>query len=97
MSRSCKMSFPVIVEVGCQEEARKEEVKEKDENEERRTSNEVAQRVIEGIKKEGRVSTDAKSTAQRIDGQSVKQNWYCSQITTKRKKKTGSSHFGSRN
>ena len=41
---------------------------------------EIAQEVVAGIKEEASAHEDAKMTAQRAVGQSVKQNWDCSQI-----------------
>ena len=41
---------------------------------------EIAQEVVAGIKEKASVYDDAKATAQRTAGQSVKQNWDCSQI-----------------
>ena len=40
--------------------------------------NEIAQKVVEGIKVKASADEDAKSTAQRTVGQSVKQSWDCS-------------------
>ena len=45
-----------------------------------RLRNEFAQEVEAGIKAKASVHDDAKSTAQRRAGQSVKQSWDCSQI-----------------
>ena len=42
-------------------------------------SNEIAQRVIEAMKEKANVHEHAESTAKRIVGQSVTQNWDCSQ------------------
>ena len=44
--------------------------------------------MIEGIKEKASVHEDAKSTAQRTVGQSVKQNWDCSQLKTKKRRKS---------
>ena len=41
---------------------------------------EIAQEMAAGIKKKASAHEDAKSTAQRTVGQSVKQSWDCSQI-----------------
>ena len=48
--------------------------------EERQVRNEIVKEVVAGIMKKARAQVDAKQTAQRTVGQSVKQNWGCSQI-----------------
>ena len=47
---------------------------------------EFAQEVVAGIKEKAGVHEDAKSTAQRTVGQSVKQSWDCSQIESEEDK-----------
>ena len=83
MSRSCRRCFQVTAEEGCQEGAPKREVEKK--RRKMRTAKEkvkyaIAQEVVAGIKENAGVREDAKSTAQRTAGQSVKQSWDCSQI-----------------
>ena len=49
-------------------------------SEERKIRSEIAQEVVAGIKEKASAHDDAKATAQRAAGQSVEQNWDCSQI-----------------
>ena len=49
-------------------------------SEERQIRQEIAREVVAGIKEKASTQDDAKAIAQRTAGQSVKQNWYCSQI-----------------
>ena len=46
----------------------------------RQVRNAIVQEVIVGIKKKARAQVDAKQTTHRTFGQSVKQNWDCSQV-----------------
>ena len=84
MSRSCRRCFRVysggrLPGRSAKEKGREEE--EEDENsKEKKVRNEIAQEVVAGIKEKAGVHEDAKSTAQRTVGQSVKQSWDCSQI-----------------
>ena len=71
---------------GRSSEAGKEEGEEQEENGERRIKNEIAQKVVECIKRKACAHEDAKSTAQRTVWQSVKQNWDCSQIENEEEK-----------
>ena len=64
----------------CTEEAGRENEKAEEHCGERRIRNEIAQEVVAGIKEKASAHEDAKSTAQRTAGQSVLQNWDCSQI-----------------
>ena len=48
--------------------------------EERKIRSEIAQEVVAGIKEKASAHDDAKANAQRAAGQSVKQNWDCSQV-----------------
>ena len=83
MSRSCRRCFQVTAQEGCQEGAPKREVEKK--RRKMRTAKgkvkyAIAQEVVAGIKEKAGVREDAKSTAQRTVGQSVKQSWDCSHI-----------------
>ena len=51
-----------------------------EDSEERKNWNEIAQEVVAGIKEKASAHDDAKATAKRTAGRSVKQNWDCSQI-----------------
>ena len=62
------------------EEAGREEEEETERSGERRIRQEIAQEEVEGIKEKASAHEDAKSTVQKIVGQSVKQNWDSSQI-----------------
>ena len=72
------------MEEGCQAEAQKEKGREEVEldegSEEREIRSEIAQEAVAGIKEKASAHDDAKATAQRAAGQSVEQNWDCSQI-----------------
>ena len=57
----------------------REEVELDEGSEEREIRSETAQEVVAGIKEKASAH-DAKATAQRAAGQSVEQNWDCSQI-----------------
>ena len=61
------------------EERSREEEEEKD-SRERLLRYAIAQEVVAGIKEKAGVHEDAKSTAQRTFGQSVKQSWGRSHI-----------------
>ena len=80
------------MEEGCQGEALKKQVEKKRRKRrkvgERRIRKEIAQEVVDGIKEQASAHDDAKATAQRTAGQSVKHTWGCSQIEI-RKWKTG--------
>ena len=58
----------------------REEEEEGEKSRGRKVRYEIAQEVVAGIKEEAGGHEDAKSTAQRKVGQSVKQSWECSQI-----------------
>ena len=58
----------------------REEEEGEEDSRERQVRNEVAQKVVAGIKKKARAHEGAKPTEHRADGQSVKPNWDCSQI-----------------
>ena len=58
----------------------REKEKAEGDSRERRIRNDIAQEVVAGIKEKASAHEDAKSTAQRTVGQSVKQNWDCSQL-----------------
>ena len=45
--------------------------------------------MVAGIEKKARAQIDAKQTAQRVAGQSVKQNWDCSQIENGQEEEDG--------
>ena len=87
MSRICLWRCLATVEEGCEEEAQKEKVEKK--RRKRRTV-EKEESGMKSLKKLLRASRrekasaheDANSTAQKAAGQSVKQNWDCSQIET---------------
>ena len=84
VSRGCRRCSRVTAEKGCQDEAPKKEVEKKrreDMNSRgRKVRYEIAQEVFAGIKEKAGGHEDAKSTARRKVGQSVKQSWECSQI-----------------
>ena len=58
----------------------KEQEEEEMDSRERQVRYGIAQELVAGIKEKADVHEDAKSTAQRTVGQSVKQSWDCSQI-----------------
>ena len=58
----------------------REEEEEDENSKEKKIRYEIAQEVVAVIKEKTGVHEDAKSTAQRTVGQSVKQSWGCSQI-----------------
>ena len=97
MSRRCPRRCLATVEAGCQEEARKKKAEKKRRKRrtverERKIRNEISQEVVAGTKEKASAHEDAKPTAQRTVGQSVKQHWDCSQIESgeeKRKMRTG--------
>ena len=57
-----------------------EQEEEEKDSRERQVRYGIAQELVAGIKEKADVHEDAKSTAQRTVGQSVKQSWDCSQI-----------------
>ena len=76
MSRRCLRRCLATVEEGCHEEARKKRGREEEEDsKESIIRNDIAQEVVAGIKEKAGAHEDAKPTAQRTVGQSVKQNW----------------------
>ena len=77
MSRSCRRCFLSTVEEVCQREAKRkvaEKKRRKRRTAERPVRYEIAHEVVAGIKEKAGVPDDAKSTAQRTVGQSVKQS-----------------------
>ena len=58
----------------------REEEEEKEDSTERQGRNGIAQEVVVSVKEKASAHEDAKTTAQRTVGQSVKENWDCSQI-----------------
>ena len=58
----------------------KEQEEEEKDSRERQVRYGIAQELVEGIKEKADVHEDAKSTAQRTVGQSVKESWDCWQI-----------------
>ena len=72
MIRRCLRHCLATVEAGCKEEAQKKKAENK------RRKRRTAERVKSGMK--SLTHEDAKPTAQRTVGQSVEQNWDCSQI-----------------
>ena len=75
------------VEAGCQEEAQKKEAEKKRRqrrNAERdKSGTKLFKKWLRASRKKARVQVVAKQTAQGTVGQSVKQNWACSQIENK--------------
>ena len=82
MSRSWRRYFLVTVEEGCEGAVQRKEAEKrrKRRTAERHVRYAIAQEVVAGIKEKAGVHENAKSTAQRTAGQSVKQSWDCSQI-----------------
>ena len=85
MSKRCRRCCLATAEEGGQEEALKRQVEKK----RRRISNEIAQEVVVGIKGKASAHEDDKPISQRTVGQSVKQNWDCSQIEKRRRRGRG--------
>ena len=80
------------VEAGCRKEARKKKGREEEEEEnsrERQVRNEIAPEVAAGIKKKASAHEDAKPTAQKTVGESVKQNWDCSHVEYEEEERKG--------
>ena len=64
----------------------REEGEPGEDSEERKIRNEIAQKVVAGIKEKASAHDDDKATALRAAGQSVKQNWDRSKSKTKKRR-----------
>ena len=67
----------------------REEGEEDEDSGERRIRNEIARAVVTGIKEKTSAHDDAKAMAHRTVGQSVNQNWDCSQIENEEEEEDG--------